>query len=78
MKFIFYYLVSIIVLLYTTFISPSPAVSNTKIVVIKTTSSNGRPSMRGPSPKRRRSPSPKRRRSPSPKRGRSPPRGFRG
>ncbi|CEF60959.1 Hypothetical protein SRAE_0000009100 [Strongyloides ratti] len=71
MKFIFYYLVSIIVFLYTTVISGFPPVTNTKVIIVKTSSSNGRPPMRGrsPSPKRRRSPSPKRGRFPSPRRG---------
>ena len=49
-------------------------VSNTKVVIIKTTSVQAKGPMRAPSPKRGRgrSPSPKRGRGPSPKRGRGP------
>uniref|UniRef100_A0A0K0FNR9 Secreted protein n=1 Tax=Strongyloides venezuelensis TaxID=75913 RepID=A0A0K0FNR9_STRVS len=71
MKFIFYYIASIVFFLYTTLTAGAPPVTNTKVIIIKTQTSSGRGPMRAPSPKRGRgrSPSPRRGRGPSPRRG---------
>uniref|UniRef100_A0A0N4ZAN1 Secreted protein n=1 Tax=Parastrongyloides trichosuri TaxID=131310 RepID=A0A0N4ZAN1_PARTI len=65
MKFIFYYLASLFIVLYTSLVGAAPPVTNTKVIVIKTTSTNSKGPMRAPSPRRGRSPP---RRAPSPPR----------